>query len=122
MRRCEISNAVWFNFKLIAMHYHGWPSTQPNRITHNLAARHRAAQNPYGSVVCWLGCVSRMGGPLHNLTSQTAILKLTNLILTKSNSLQWQVTHLYNWIINVSGNNFAPNQAIIRVSNEFIVN
>ena len=26
--------------------YHGWPSTQPNRNTHNLAAHHRAAHNP----------------------------------------------------------------------------
>ena len=36
---------------------HGWPSTQPNRIAHNLAAHHRAAHNPAarccaGSVVC----------------------------------------------------------------------
>ena len=36
---------------------HGWPSTQPNRNTHNLAAHHRAAHNPAvwwcaGSVVC----------------------------------------------------------------------
>ena len=38
-------------------HNHGWPSTQPNRITHNLAAHHRATDNPaarwcVGSVVC----------------------------------------------------------------------
>ena len=36
---------------------HGWPSTQPNRITHNLAAHGRGAHNPAarwcgGSVVC----------------------------------------------------------------------
>ena len=36
---------------------HGWPSTQPNRNTHNLATHHRAAHNPAarwcaGSVVC----------------------------------------------------------------------
>ena len=36
---------------------HGWPSTQPNWIAHNLAAHHQAAHNPAarwcaGSVVC----------------------------------------------------------------------
>ena len=55
-------------------HIQGWPSTQLNRITHNPAAYHRAAHNPAarrcaGSVVC----VTRMGNPLYNLTSQTAI-------------------------------------------------
>ena len=41
----------------LSVSYHGWPSTQPNRNTHNLAAHHRAAHNPAarrfaGSVVC----------------------------------------------------------------------
>ena len=53
---------------------HGWPSTQPNRIAHNLVAHHWAAHNPAarwcaGSVVC----ITRMGNPLHNLISQTAM-------------------------------------------------
>ena len=54
--------------------HHGWPSIHPIRITHNLAAHHRAAHNQAawwcaGSVVC----VTRIGKPLHNLTSQTAM-------------------------------------------------
>ena len=51
-----------------------WPSTQLDRITHILAAHHRAAHNPTArwcadSVVC----ITRMGNPLHNLISQTAM-------------------------------------------------
>ena len=46
-----------FYCKMRLWHFHGWPSTQPNRFAHNLAAHHRAAHNPAGrwcagSVVC----------------------------------------------------------------------
>ena len=37
---------VWIIPPFRIWSYHGWPSTQPNRIAHNLAAHHRAAHNP----------------------------------------------------------------------------
>ena len=53
---------------------HGWPSTQPNRITHNLAAHHRAAHSPAARwCASSLVCVTHMGNPRQNLTSQTAM-------------------------------------------------
>ena len=42
------------HFQRAISHLHGWPSTQPSIITHNLAAHHQTAHNP---AVCWLGCV-----------------------------------------------------------------
>ena len=48
---------------------HEWPSTQPNWITHNRAAHNPAARWCAGSVVC----VTHMGNPRHNLTSQTTM-------------------------------------------------
>ena len=44
--------------------FHGWPSTQPNRIEHNLAAHNRTAHNP---AALWcagsVARVTRMGRP-----------------------------------------------------------
>ena len=36
---------------------HGWPSTQPNRITYNPSTTPPSCTQPSGSVACWLGCV-----------------------------------------------------------------
>ena len=57
---------------MLLEHVHGWSSTQPNRLAHNLATHHQVAKNPAarwgaGSVLC----VIRMGNHLHNLTSHT---------------------------------------------------
>ena len=54
----------WFHNSFL----HGWPSTQPNRITHNRAAHHRAAHSPAprlctGSVVCNLHSDSNVDCP-----------------------------------------------------------
>ena len=67
-KRVSVSSATM----VLTMQYkHGWPSTQPHKITHNQAAHHRAAHNPSarwgaGSVVC----VTRMANSLRNPTSQ----------------------------------------------------
>ena len=70
----EWSLTQWWDSSKVMHMKHGSPSTQPNWITHNLAAHQRIAHNPAarwcaGSVVC----VTCMSNPLHNLTSQTAM-------------------------------------------------
>ena len=38
-------------YLFMLLYTHGWPSTQPNRIAHSVAAHHQAANQPSGSVV-----------------------------------------------------------------------
>ena len=70
---------------------HGWPSTQPNRITHNLATAPSCSQ-PSDSVVCCLGCVQFV---------QTAMLVGPTSVLSSRRWANVSTTYIAVWLVKL---------------------
>ena len=70
---------------------HGWPSTQPNRITHNLATAPSCSQ-PSDSVVCCLGCVQ---------FAQAAMLFGPTSVLFSRRWANVSTTYIAAWLVRL---------------------